>query len=87
MMLADARTLEALDFANVRDRVVAATHTQRGRSLAYDLAPFSDFELVRREQMRTEALRSLAAGTDFSVMPAVETAPLTEAAAVGHALA
>ncbi len=87
MTLADSRTLEALDFSAVRERVVSATHTQRGRTLAVELGPLEDFEIVRREQIRTEALRSLVAGADFSVMPAVDTAPLTESAAIGHALA
>lgn len=86
MTLADSRTLEALDFAAVRQRVVEATHTQRGRSYAAQLAPESDFEIVRREQGRTEAVRSLMAGADFHVMPAIETSPLTDAAKVGRSL-
>jgi DNA mismatch repair protein MutS2 len=86
MALADQRTLDALDFAGVRDRVVAAMRTVRGRSFALELAPLSDFETVRHEQSRTEALRSLAASSDFRVMPAVETAPLTEAAQLGRTL-
>lgn len=87
MSLADTRTLEALDFAAVRERVVAATHTQRGKAYALELSPDTDFEAVRREQRRTEAVRSLIAGADFRVMPAIETAPLTEAAQVGRTLA
>ena len=76
MTIADSRTLDALDFASVRDRVVGATRTQRGRGLADDLLPESNFDVVRREQLRTEAMRSLAAGADVTIMPAVETAPL-----------
>lgn len=87
MTLADARTLEALDFAAVRERVVAATHTQRGKSYALELSPSTDFDSVRREQRRTEAVRSLVAQADFRVMPAIETAPLTEAAQLGRTLA
>ncbi len=87
MTLADARTLDALDFAAVRERVVAATRTQRGKSYAVELSPGSDFEAVRREQRRTEAVRSLIAGADFRVMPAIETAALTEAAQLGRTLA
>lgn len=86
MTLADDRTLEALDFAAVRDRVVAATRTQRGRSSALELSPYEDFDVVRREQVRTEAVRSLMVGSDFRVMPAIETAPLTEGAKVGRTL-
>ncbi|MFZ0031379.1 MAG: Smr/MutS family protein [Candidatus Cybelea sp.] len=86
MSLTDDRTLEALDFTAVREAVVATTRTQRGRSYARDLAPLPDFEDVRREQLRTDAMRLLVAGSDFRVMPAIETATLTEAAAVGHTL-
>ncbi|MGB8149814.1 MAG: hypothetical protein WCE97_01310, partial [Candidatus Cybelea sp.] len=86
MTIADSRTLDALDFASVRDRVVGATRTQRGRGLADDLLPESNFDVVRREQLRTEAMRSLAAGADVTIMPAVETAPSTEAAKVGQTL-
>jgi DNA mismatch repair protein MutS2 len=87
MPLADARTLEALDFMAVRQGVVEATHTQRGRAYALELGPLVEFESVRREQLRTEALRSLIAGADFRVMPAIETSSLTEAAQVGRTLA
>ncbi len=86
MSLADPRTLEAIDFAGVRERVVRATRTQRGRARAAELSPLTDFDGVRREQRRTEALRSLAAGSDLRLMPAVETSALTEAAQVGRAL-
>ena len=86
MTLADDRTLEALDFAAVRDRVVAATRTQRGRVYALDLTPCATFEMVRREQRHTEAVRALMAASDFYVMPAIETSALTDAAQVGRSL-
>jgi DNA mismatch repair protein MutS2 len=86
MTIADSRTLDALDFASVRDRVVGATRTQRGRVLANDLLPELNFDVVRREQLRTEAMRSLAAGADVTIMPAAETAASTEAAKVGQTL-
>ena len=86
MTLADSRTLEALDFAGVRDRVVGATHTQRGRVRALLLEPYADYEIVRREQRRTEAVRSLLVGSDLRIMRAVETGPLTEGAALGVTL-
>lgn len=70
----------------MRDRVVRATRTQRGRSYAQGLSPQSDFERVRREQAYTEAVRSLLAGSDFRVMPAIETEPFTQAAAAGRTL-
>ncbi|HKU82161.1 MAG TPA: Smr/MutS family protein [Candidatus Tumulicola sp.] len=86
-MLADERTLEALDFAGVRDRVVAATHTRRGGTLAQRLYPSEDFDgEVRREQRRTAAARDLIAGADLHVGAAIDTADLTQAAALGRTL-
>jgi DNA mismatch repair protein MutS2 len=85
-MLADERTLEALDFAGVLARVVGATHTERGRTFALALAPLSDFASIRREQAATAEVRELIASSDFHVARAVETAALTEAAALGRML-
>lgn len=86
MPFADLRTLEALDFADVRELVVRVTRTERGRVKAAELAAHADFARVREEQRRTEAIRSLLAGADLHVMPAVETAELTTAAQVGRTL-
>ena len=86
-LLVDERTLEALDFASVRERVVSATRTQRGRTLAEALVPFERFEAVRIAQAQTAAARELVAGADLYVMPAIDTAELTQAAAVGRTLA
>ncbi|MEO6836286.1 MAG: Smr/MutS family protein [Candidatus Tumulicola sp.] len=85
-MLADERTLEALDFASVRERVVGATRTQRGKLLASDLAPSTDFETVRAEQLRTGAARDLVASADLHVVSAIDTAALTQVAALGRTL-
>lgn len=79
--LADQRTLDALDFASVRDRVVGASRTQRGRARAAELAPFTDFNVVRLEQGRTAFIRQLVASQDLHVLPAVDTAELTQSAA------
>src|SRR5579863_2891033 len=87
MSLADSRTLEAIEFAGVRDRVVGLTHTERGKAFAAQLLPLTDFSAVRREQLRTEALRSLLVADELHLMRAVDTAPLTAAAQVGRALA
>jgi len=86
-MICDERTLEALDFAGVRERVVAATRTQRGRERASALEPAADFEAVRIAQAQTSATRELVAGADLHVMPAIDTAELTQAAALGRTLA
>jgi DNA mismatch repair protein MutS2 len=85
-MLADERTLAALDFATVRERVVSATHTQRGRTRAAQLEPMVDFALVRLEQGRTTLVRDLVAGSDLHVFAAIDTGTFTEAAAVGRTL-
>ncbi len=84
--LADERTLETLDFAGVRERVVAATHTERGRRYAGELHPFVDFDRVKQEQTATAHVRELLAGADMHVLPAVETEELTQRASIGTAL-
>ncbi|HEY1654469.1 MAG TPA: Smr/MutS family protein [Candidatus Tumulicola sp.] len=85
-MLADQRTLDALDFAGVRDRVVGATHTQRGRSLAAELSPAAEFDGVVLGQQRTSAARDLVASADLHVASAIDTGALTQAAALGRTL-
>jgi DNA mismatch repair protein MutS2 len=85
--LTDDRTLEALDFASVRERVVGATRTQRGRARASELTPLPDFAVVRIAQAQTAAARDLVAGADLHVMPAIDTRELTQAAALGRTLA
>jgi DNA mismatch repair protein MutS2 len=84
--LCDERTLEALDFASVRNRVVAATRTQRGKTFATEMTPSTDFGRVRVDQARTAATRELVAGADLHVMSAIDTADLTQAAALGRTL-
>jgi DNA mismatch repair protein MutS2 len=86
-MLSDERTLAALDFAQVRDRVVAATRTQRGKVRAAALEPATEFALVRLEVGRTTLIRDLIASSDLHVLPAIDTAESTDAAAVGRTLA
>jgi DNA mismatch repair protein MutS2 len=85
-LISDARTLDALDFASVRERVVSATRTQRGRERARELGPADEFVLVRLEQARTAIVRQLIATADFHVSPAIETRELTDAAVLGRTL-
>ncbi|HTX59454.1 MAG TPA: endonuclease MutS2 [Verrucomicrobiae bacterium] len=84
--LADRRTLEALDFASVRDRVIAGTRTQRAKARAHALEPHAQMERVRVEQRRTAAARELVASADLHVGAAVDTAELTAGAALGRTL-
>ncbi len=86
-MLADERTLDALDFASVRARVVTATRTHRGRARAEELTPSTDFSLVRLEQARTEAIRACVVAHDLHVLPAIETTEITRGAVLGRTLA
>ncbi len=86
-IVADERTLEALDFASVRDRVVGATRTARGRRFANELVPLTDFAVVRLEQARTAIVRQVVAAADFHVLPAIDPEPDTQAAALGRTLA
>lgn len=86
MGLADERTLETLDFANIRDRVIAKTQTQRGRADAGRLVPLSDFGAVRYEQAATAQIRELVAGSDLVIQRAIDTQDATGAAARGTRL-
>jgi DNA mismatch repair protein MutS2 len=87
LTLADQRTLDALDFESVRERVVQATRTRRGKTQAARLEPESQFALVRLELGRTSLIRELVAQSDLHVLPAIDTAGLTESAALGRTLA
>ncbi len=70
----------------MRDRVAAATRTQRGRARAESLIPLEDFAQIGREQRRTAAIRELTASSDVSILPAVDTAETTSAARQGRSL-
>jgi DNA mismatch repair protein MutS2 len=82
----DEKTLEALDFERIRERVVATTRTQRGYGLAEELFPAERFEAVETAQSRTASARDLIASADFHVMPAIDTAELTQTASLGRTL-
>jgi DNA mismatch repair protein MutS2 len=85
--LADQQTLDAFDFGTVRDRVVAATRTERGRAKARELTPLTEFAIVRLEQARTAIVRQLVASADLHVQHAIDTSALTESASLGRTLA
>lgn len=50
------------------------------------MEPGTDFERVRADQRRTAVTRDLVAGADLHALPAIDTADLTEAAAIGRTL-
>ncbi len=85
-MLADERTLDALDFDAVRERVVGSTATERGRATARTFAPDVHFDAVRREQRLTSDLRLLVESHDFFIEAAVDPRALLDRAAVGSTL-
>jgi DNA mismatch repair protein MutS2 len=85
-MLGDRRTLETLDFAAIRDRIVALTATERGRMAAEAMLPLDDFEHVNEAQRATQDVRELVASSELRIGRAVDTAKLTAAAAVGAVL-
>jgi DNA mismatch repair protein MutS2 len=84
--LADARTLETLDFAGVRARVGAAAQTELGRAYAAELTPSTDFEIVCREQAATAHVRELVASVDMHVLPAHDIEEALRRAAAGTTL-
>ena len=85
-MLGDRRTLEMLDFAPIRDRVVALTATERGSQYAQSMLPFVDFERVKEEQQATQALIDLSASGDLPISRAADTKEATAAATRGVVL-
>lgn len=87
MLPADRRTLDTLDFAGIRERVVAGTRTERGRRRASELMPLASFDDVRREQARTEAVRQMIVAVDLHVLPAADPHDALQRAAIGTTLA
>ncbi len=85
-ILGDRRTLETLDFATIRDRVVALTATERGQAYAQAMLPFVDFERVKEDQEATQALLNLIASDDLHISRAADTKNATSAAARGSVL-
>jgi DNA mismatch repair protein MutS2 len=98
-MLADRRSLEALDFARVCERVAGQTHAGRAHALALAMQPASDGDTVRRLVGETSEMRTLIRTQAFSlgriadVEDAVEIAqrgsslPAAELRAIADALA
>ncbi len=66
-MLADPRSLEALDFARVRERVAGQTHAAQAHALALALEPVSDTGTVRRLVTQTAEMRTLVRTQNFSL--------------------
>ncbi|MEO6990672.1 MAG: Smr/MutS family protein [Candidatus Baltobacteraceae bacterium] len=85
--LADARTLEVIDFPAIRTRLAQATMTDRGRVRVERLAPNRDLIRVRLEQTATSEMRRIVAADGFALARVVETRDAVERAARGSSLA
>lgn len=95
----DERSLEVLDFAQIRERYAGQTHAPRSQARALACEPASDFTVVRRLVGETSEMRILARESGFSmeriddVDDAVANAargvglPARELRAIGDALA
>jgi DNA mismatch repair protein MutS2 len=66
-MLADPRSLEALDFARVRERVAGQTHAAQAHALALAMEPVSDATTVRRLVTETAEMRTLVRSQNFAL--------------------
>ena len=84
--LADERTLEALDFAAIREAVAGQTASSRAGARARALVPGIDLAHVRAEQAVTAEMRALAAGDGFDLPRVAEVADALARAARNVAL-
>jgi DNA mismatch repair protein MutS2 len=84
--LADARTLEALDFDEVRAAVARLTASPRAHARAAALVPGVDLARVREEQAITGEMRALVARDAFDLPRTAEVGEALARAARGSAL-
>jgi len=66
-MLADPRSLEALDFARVRERLAGQTHAAQAHARALAMEPVSDATTVRRLVTETAEMRTLVRVQNFAL--------------------
>ncbi len=86
-MLADEGSLEALDFARVRERVAAATHAARAFERAAALQPSADASTVRRMVTETGEMRMLFRRQSFSLARTADVGDALDVAARGASIA
>lgn len=84
--LADQRTLDVLDFAEIRNLVARETMTDRATALASSLLPARDLGLIREEQAATAEMRAIVAADGFALPRVVETRGAVDRAARGSPL-
>ena len=80
------RTCEVLDWAAIRERLAAQTHSDRGGSWARALLPAGDFAAATTAQEETTEMRALL-GEGFSLERVLETREATETARRGAVVA
>ena len=85
-MLADPRSLEALDFARVRERVAGQTHATQAHARALALEPVSDGDTVRRLVAETAEMRKLTRTQGFSLAQIADVDEALEVAQRGASL-
>jgi DNA mismatch repair protein MutS2 len=85
-MLADARSLDALDFARIRERLAGQTHSAQAAARALALVPATDPGLVRRLVDETAEMRTLIAAHGVSPAGIGEIDAALESAARGSTL-
>jgi DNA mismatch repair protein MutS2 len=85
-MLADPRSLEALDFARLCERVAGQTHGARAHALALALEPVSDGATVRRLVRETAEMRALVRAHGFALAQTADVEEALEIAQRGSSL-
>ena len=85
-MLADPRSLEALDFARVRERVAGQTHAAQAHARALALEPTADSGTVRRLVNETTEMRTLVRSQSFSLAQIADVDEALEIAQRGSTL-
>ena len=85
-MLADPRSLEALDFARICERVAGQTHAAQAHARALALEPASDRDTVRRLVTETAEMRALTQRQGFTLAQIGDVDESLEIAQRGAAL-
>jgi DNA mismatch repair protein MutS2 len=86
-MLADERSLEALDFGRVRERVAGATHAARAFARASTMEPLADLAQSRRLVAETTEMRVLLRTHGFGIAQTADIDDALEVAARGASVA
>ncbi|MBV9646103.1 MAG: endonuclease MutS2, partial [Candidatus Eremiobacteraeota bacterium] len=83
---ADVRTLDVLDFDEIRASLARETMSDAGTAAARTLLPSSDSDRVRDEVMATSEMRAIVAADGFALPRVVETRDAIERARRGSSL-